>query len=130
MKFLRTICLLGVTICLTGCFTLDSADVRPIECEHVGVGNYGWYRFNFIPLACGNASENPLLPWVFFRNDVTLDRIQRRFNDYAKFVGKKPVSMNYFTQESVLLELPGADIPIPIPYLLTYHEIQLSGVLK
>jgi hypothetical protein len=30
----------------------------------------------------------------------------------------------------VLFEIPGTDFPIPLPYILTYREIQLSGVLK
>ena len=28
------------------------------------------------------------------------------------------------------LEIPGINLPLPIPYLLTYREIQLSGVLE
>ena len=67
---------------------------------------------------------------VFFRNDVTMDKIQHRFMSYANFYGKKTRDMAYYTQESVLFEIPGTDFPIPLPYILTYREIQLSGVLK
>ena len=130
MDFFRLFAALCATFCLTGCFTLDSADVRSTGDEHVCVGNNGWYLFHFIPLACGNASDDPLAPWVLFRNDVTMDKIQRRFMNYAKFYGKIPRDMSYYTQESVLFEIPGTDLPIPIPYILTYKEIQLSGVLK
>ena len=115
---------------LAGCFTLDSADVRSTGEEHVCVGNRGWYLFNALPIACGNAAEDPIMPWMFFRNDVTMDKIQKRFMDYANFYGKKTYDMTYYTQESVLFEIPGTDFPIPLPYLLTYKEIQLSGVLK
>jgi hypothetical protein len=59
-----------------------------------------------------------------------MDKIQKRFMDYANFYGKKTYDMTYYTQESVLFEIPGTDFPIPLPYLLTYKEIQLSGVLK
>ena len=121
---------MGSAILLAGCFTLDSADLRSTGEEHVCVGNRGWYLFNIIPLACGNASEDPFMPWVFFRNDVTMDKIQRRFMDYAHFYGKQTGDMSYYTQESVLFEIPGTDFPVPVPYLLTYKEIQLSGVLK
>ena len=38
--------------------------------------------------------------------------------------------MSYYTQESVLFEIPGTDFPVPLPYILTYKEVQLSGVLK
>ncbi len=121
---------LCVTICLSGCFTLDTADIRTTGEEHICVGNSGWYLFHFIPLACGNASEDPAMPWIFFRNDVTMDKIQHRFMSYANFYGKKTRDMAYYTQESVLFEIPGTDFPIPLPYILTYKEVQLSGVLK
>ena len=77
-----------------------------------------------------DAAEDPLMPWAFFRNDVTMDKIQHRFMKYANFYGKKSRDMAYYTQESVLFEIPATDFPIPLPYLLTYKEIQLSGVLK
>ena len=121
---------LCASICASGCFTLDSADVHLTGEEHVCVGNTGWYLFHVIPLACGNAAKDPIMPWVLFRNDVTMDKVQQRFIDYAEFYGKKPMGMNYFNQESVMFELPGTDFPIPLPYILTYREIQLSGVLK
>ena len=35
----------------------------------------------------------------------------------------------YTTRESVMLEIPGINTTLPIPYLLTYREVQLSGVL-
>ena len=130
MKFFVRSLLLCAMACLAGCFTLDTADLHLTKEEHVCVGNYGWYLFHFIPLACGNAEENPRLPWAFFRNDVTMDKIQRRFMSYADFYGKTPSDMTYYTRESVLFELPGIDFPLPIPYILTYREIQLSGVLK
>ena len=49
---------------------------------------------------------------------------------YANFYGKKPRDMSYYTQESVLFEIPGTDFPVPLPYILTYKEVQLSGVMK
>jgi hypothetical protein len=130
MKSIFHAILVGAATCLSGCFTLDSADLHSTGEEHVCVGNRGWYLFHVIPLACGNASEDPLMPWAIFRNDVTMDKIQKRFVDYANFYGKKTSDMTYYTQESVLFEIPGTDFPIPIPYLLTYREIQLSGVIK
>ena len=130
MRVIIPIVLLGAATCLAGCFTLDSADVHSTGEEHVCVGNRGWYLFNMVPLACGNAAEEPFMPWIFFRNDVTMDKIQKRFMDYANFYGKKPKDLTYHTEESVLFEIPGTDFPVPVPYLLTYKEIQLSGVLK
>ena len=112
---------------LGGCATVT---VSRDGATMVNIENSGWYLFHFIPLACGNASEDPLMPWIFFRNDVTMDKIQHRFMKYANFYDKKTRDMSYYTQESVLFEIPGTDFPIPLPYILTYKEVQLSGVLK
>ena len=113
---------------LAGCFHLDRARFVRTNEEHVLVSNYGWYLFHYIPLACGNANKDRWLPWVMFRNDVQMDKIQSRFMDYA---GTRPArDLAYTTYDSVMLEIPGINLPLPIPYLLTYREIQLSGVLE
>ena len=113
---------------LAGCFSLDRASFFRTNEEHVLVSNYGWYLFHYFPLACGNASKDRWLPWVMFRNDVQMDKIQARFMDYA---GPRHVrNLTYTTYDSVMLEIPGLNLPLPIPYLLTYREIQLSGVLE
>ena len=115
---------------LAGCFSLETAELTKCGDENLLVTNYGWYLFNVLPVATGNASEKALAPTIFFRNDVTMDKIQHRFMNYANFYGKKTRDMSYYTQESVLFEIPGTDLPIPLPYILTYKEVQLSGVLK
>lgn len=124
---------------LTGCFSIERGHLRHSDEDHVLVGNYGWYLFHCIPVACGNASNDPWIPFVSFRDDVTLDKIQSRFMDetekYAKERGVKFEDVDihdlaYSTAESVMLNIPGFQIPIPIPYLLTYREVQLSGVIK
>ena len=92
------------------------------------------------------------MPWIFFRNDVTMDKIQRRFMMYADDYGRRVATENaavtasgenleriservkvrdlvYTTSESVLFNVPGLNFPLPLPYILTYQEIQLSGVL-
>lgn len=117
-------------VVMTGCFSIEKGVISSTGEEHVLVSNYGWYLFHFIPIACGNAEEDALTPWVLFRNDVTMDKIQGRFIDYSN--SKKnvtPENLSYTTHESVLFELPGSNIPIPLPYILSYKEIQLSGVL-
>ena len=60
-----------------------------------------------------------------------MDKIQKRFLDYARKDknGGEMVNLSYRTQESVLFEIPGSNIPIPLPYIISYKEIQLSGVL-
>jgi len=150
------ICALGMglvgTLCLSGCFSIDRGLLVRTNEEHVLITNYGWSLFGLIPLACGNADENATLPFVLFRNDVTMDKIQRRFMMYADDYGRRVATENaavtasgedleriservkvrdlaYTTSESVLFNVPGLNYPLPLPYILTYQEIQLSGVL-
>ena len=127
---IATACILaGVAFCHAGCFRLQRARIRSTDQEHVLVTNYGWYLFHFIPIACGNASLDAWTPWVLFRDDVTLDKVQGRFMLHARGEGCTAEDMIYETRESVMLEIPGLNTPLPIPYLLTYREIQLSGML-
>lgn len=129
MRIFGIIAIFGATLWLAGgCFSLDAAKIKATGAEHVVVSDYGWYLFHFIPLACGNANKDGYMPFVFLRNDVTLDNIQSRFMDYAD--GREADELSYHTTESVMLEIPGTSLPIPIPYLVTYREIQLSGILR
>ncbi len=123
------------TLCLSGCFSIDRGPLVRTNEEHVLVSNYGWYLFHIIPLVCGNAAEDRVLPFIIFRNDVTMDKIQTRFMNYADSYGRRAgvdISVRdlaYTTRESVLFEIPGIHFPLPLPYILTYREIQLSGVI-
>lgn len=112
-----------------GCFSLEKANLRTSGQEHVLVSNYGWYLFHFIPVACGNANRNAWTPWVVLRDDVTLDKIQSRFMEYAEGQGCEASDLSYTTRESVMLEIPGTTFTVPVPYLLTYREVQLSGLM-
>ena len=114
---------------LFGCFSLESAK-SPGQTRHMVVRNYGWFLFHYIPLATGNASENPWIPWAFFRNDVTLDKIQGRFMKHAEEMHMEPKDLMWSIDADVLFDVPGTSFPMPIPYVLTYREMQLSGVLK
>lgn len=128
---IATACILaGVAFCHAGCFRLQRAKIRSTDQEHVLVTNYGWYLFHFIPVACGNASFNAWTPWVAFRNDVTLDKIQSRFMNYANGEECDVTDLSYTVSDSVMLNIPGVGLPLPVPYLLTYREVQLSGVLS
>ena len=116
---------------LSGCFSIESKRLPSTGEQHVLVSNYGWTLFNCIPLLCGNAlpEEERLLPWVLFRNDVTLEKVQENFSRFAKSQEKEITNLVYRNDNKVLLNIPG-DIPLPIPYILCYREVQLSGVLK
>ncbi len=53
------------TLCLTGCFTVDTAPSKYTGGEHVMMNNYGWKLFNWIPLFCGNADKDGSLQYVW-----------------------------------------------------------------
>ena len=126
----KFIAIIAIPVFLAGCFSIENGRLKSSGEEQVLVSNYGWYLFHFIPIACGNASEGAVTPWVLFRNDVTMDKVQKRFFSYADTRENiKAEDLSYRTYESVLFEIPGSNIPIPLPYILSYKEIQLSGVL-
>ena len=132
MKTSFTICkraFLLAALFLAGCFSIERGQVRTTGEEHILVSNYGWYLFNCIPLASGNTNPDPIFPWVIFRNDVTMEKVQTRFMGYVNGMKKDAKNLTYTSYDSVMFEIPGSNIPVPIPYLLTYREIQLSGVL-
>lgn len=118
-----------------GCFSLETAPLRATVARdasvgspvsHVVVANNGWYLFNAWPLACGNARDGDL-GCAFFRNDVDIDLLHGRLTRYASTHGCDVTELNVFNDEQVLLSIPG--LTIPIPYIITFREMQLSGVL-
>ncbi len=118
---------------LAGCFTIDSATSQTTGEEHVIVSNWGYFLFNTIPVFCGN-TEHPINDTygaaVFFRNDVTMDKVQDRFVKYTEKRGKAPENIVYHKYDSVLFDIPFTQIPVPIPYFFCYREIQISGVIR
>lgn len=130
MGIWKKIALAGGALLLAGCFSLETATLTKCGEENILVTNYGWYLFNLLPVATGNASESALSPTVFFRNDVTMDKVQKRAVRYANARGKNLDNLTYHNHSSVMLNIPGTDFPIPIPYVLTFREIQLSAMLK
>lgn len=116
----------GVTMCLAlaGCFTVEKAGITSTGEEHVVVANYGWSLFNCIPLACGNASEDPTTDFALFRDDVTIEKLQARFDKIAGSRTVKYPHCRYY--DTVFLTVLG----IPIPYIICYKEISISGVLQ
>jgi hypothetical protein len=127
LTLLAGLCLLAGT---AGCFSVDSAVGGVSGEEYVVVRNYGWKAFKFIPLVSGNATEDAWFPWAVLRDDITMDKIQKRFMDHAGKRGKTPVNLKYTDYDTVMFNLPLVQYPLPIPYLLCYREIQLSGTLK
>ena len=127
-------------VLFAGCFSMDIATTSSLEKsalspedgrpkEHVVVSNYGWYLFNWIPLACGNATPGAMFPWKFFSNQVTSDLLHDRMMAHAAAQNADVKDLVFFRDEKVTFDLPGTNFPIPIPYVLCYREIQFSGVL-
>ena len=125
-----------------GCFSMESAPIRAgsvgalrihaaggTPAEHVVVANNGWYLFNAWPLACGNANEKSNFPWCFFSNDVNINILHNRLTRYAAQRKCDVEELNVFDDEEVFLSIPGTSFPIPLPYVITFRETQLSGVL-
>ena len=123
MKTLALLSLLCGTLCLSGCFTVDHATLKSGR-EHVVMNNYGWKLFDWIPLFCGNATEDSWWAFVMFRDDVTMEKVQGRFAKYA--AGREIECPVYDVNDTVLFTVFG----IPIPYIFTYKEITISGTMK
>ena len=128
------------SILFAGCFSMDVATTSSLKAsalspedgspmEHIVVSNYGWYLFNWIPLACGNATPGATFPWKFFSNQVTDTILHDRMMAHAAALNANVKDLVFFRDEKVIFDLPGTDFPIPIPYVLCYREIQFSGTL-
>ena len=125
-----------------GCFSLETApfpadaDSRirlhassgePVE--HIVVANDGWFLFNVWPLASGNPNVNSWFPFRLFKNCVHEDILQDRLTHYAKAFGYTVSDLVLLSTEQVFLSIPGTELPVPIPYVLTYRRKQFSAVL-
>lgn len=130
----------ALALLLGGCYSMDVAsndalkksapcagDANPIE--HVVISNYGWYLFNRVPLVCGNAKPGGVLPFSFFSDEVQDDILHDRFMAYAAAKNSDVKDFLFISDERVLFEVPGLSVPIPVPYVLCFREVQFSGVL-
>ena len=129
---------ISLALLLSGCYTVELAKAPVLGPDvegHVYIRNSGWNILGCIPLVCGNATdplvEVPHGPWAFFRDDVTMDKVQSRLVNYAATKSeKKLIDITYNAYDTLFFSIPGLQIPVPIPYLLCYREIQISGTLK
>ena len=137
---MRKVLLVLPVLVLAGCFSIDRGtsaafrnsrlnitDGEPME--HVLVANYGWYLFDCIPIVCGNAKPGASFPFRVFSDNVKADIMQDRLMNYAAMKNADLVDLHYFHNSNVLFTIPGLSVPVPIPYVLCYREIQFSGVL-
>ena len=125
-----------------GCFSLETSPLgdasgRTIELfgsdepstEHVVVSNFGWYFFNCWPIVCGNAHVGRTTPWRFFRNDVDENVLQRRLMSYASERGCNVKDLQIFNDSEVLMSIGVGGVSLPIPYVISYRELQYSCAL-
>lgn len=115
MVLVRSAFIICAAFCLGGCLSTEVSKSETCGVEHIFVSDYGWKLFNCIPL---------------FRSDITLKRVQTALSEEAAKRGKTATDLTYRNYDTVLLEIPILFIPVPIPYLICYHEIQLSGTLQ
>ena len=103
------------TLCLTGCLSTEVAKSEVCGTEHIFVRDYGWKLFNWIPL---------------FRSDITVERVQKELTAEAARRGKTPADLVYHTIDTVTFDIPLLVVTLPIPYIICYHDVQISGVLQ
>ena len=139
MKNLFQFLVAGNLLLTAGCFSLETTPLgddagRSIELygtdekasEHVVVSNFGWYFFNCWPIVCGNAHVDRWTPWRFFRNDVDENVLQRRLMDYASARGCNVTDLQIFNNAEVLMSIGVGGVSLPLPYVISYRELQYS----
>jgi len=103
------------TLCVSGCLSVEVSTSETCGTRHIAASDYGWKLFNCIPL---------------FRRDITMHRVQEALTAEAARQGAVATDLVYHNEDSVMLDIPLVGFSIPIPYVLCYKEVQLSGVLK
>ena len=139
MKNLFQFLVAGSLLLTAGCFSLETTPLgddagRSIELygtdekasEHVVVSNFGWYFFNQWPIVCGKAHVDRWAPWRFFRNDVDENVLQRRLMDYASARGCNVTDLQIFNNAEVLMSIGVGGVSLPLPYVISYRELQFS----
>lgn len=123
---------------LSGCISVERSqrtvfDRLPVEGtpgtpeQHIHVSNYGYYLFNSIPLFCGNASKAGTGNTVFFRDDVTLAKMQ---NVLLEEVSRRPYSIVEIQPKTASTCFFSV-----VPYvgntlgIFWYKEVQISAVM-
>ena len=60
---------------------------------------------------------------------MTTDVVHNRLTSYAARNGCHLAELNLYVNDSVLFEVPGTSVPIPMPYVLCYRERLVSALL-
>ena len=122
---------------LSGCYSIEVASspdfsnctlasekgLKPTS--HMLVVNDGWFLFDRIPIVCGNANIESIFPWTFFKDEVSLEYVQKAIVMRAEARGERIVQMNAINHNATLMSLPSTQ-GLSVPYLICYHETQIS----
>lgn len=123
---------------LSGCISVERSkrtvfDRLPVEGtpgtpeEHIHVRNYGYYLFNSIPLFCGDASKDGTGNTVFFRDDVTLAKMQNVLLEEVSRKAYSIIELQPKTSSTCFFSV--------VPYvgntlgIFWYKEVQISAVM-
>lgn len=140
MKTLRLLVMLAAGMSLAGCYTrysvrpsrltsLAYGDERGRIVEHYQARNYGWYLFGSIPLVCGDRDEDNNGTFVFFSDQVRMELLTEDFNQRVRETNTRPACVTTLDRDMIAFEVPGLSIPLVLPYVLCYREVQLSALL-
>ena len=139
MKIGRMVMFALVATLFTGCYSVhvasspDFSNCRiasekdKIPTAHILVENDGWFLFDKIPLICGNANTASWFPWTFFKDEVSMEYVQKVIKRRAEQRGERIIQMNSINNNITLMQFPGTQ-GASIPYIICHHETQISAV--
>ena len=134
----RILVLAALAAFFSGCISVEKSrktvfERLPVEGtpgtpeEHIHVSNYGYYLFNSIPIFCGDASKGGTGNTVFFRDDVTLAKMQNVLLEEASRKSDSIIEIQPKTSSTCFFSV--------IPYvgntlgIFWYKEVQISAVM-
>lgn len=122
----------ALALACSGCFTLDSSTsalLAPDADEHVIVRNYGWFLFGSVPLVCGNADIDSFWGSTFFKDEVTLEIAHGVLSQYVADSGREICDIVVMADREALLSVPLFVVPISLPWVVQYKEVNVSATL-
>ena len=142
VKKILTLAVLSLLMGTGGCFSIESAPLGSAEergepiCSvqgdavaHVVASNYGWYLFDCWPIVSGNITPGAEGRFVFFKNTVDEKLLLNRFLSYARERNCDVVDLQLFNNDEVLMTIGIGGLSIPLPYVISFRDMQYSGVL-
>lgn len=121
-----------------GCFSLESTPlgaphanctIQGEAVAHVVVSNFGWYFFDCWPIVCGNITPGKEGGFSFFRDTVDEKLMLNRILSYAAERDCDIVDLQLFNNDEVLMTIGIGGLSLPLPYVISFRDMQYSGVL-